>query len=191
MPRALCWSYGGGVFLCARCPCIQDFTHENATRKQCTATSGTEHPRTQTPTGPNTRVLGAHVLEPLVPRAEVSLVSRGGGLRTKRIRSHPGGNAGANLKSISHRCHPILVAFVWELTTETIYLPLGCLQGGDAGVGVHYFVRSGVSCLEVYCGWLMDRGCTQRDRGCTQRDRGCTQREVALGHARSQIRSRG
>ena len=36
----------------------------------------------------------------------------------------------ANLKSISHRCHPILVAFVWELTEETIDLPLGCLQGG-------------------------------------------------------------
>ena len=37
--------------------------------------------------------------------------------------SHPGGNPGANLKSISHRCQPILVAFVWELTKETIYLP--------------------------------------------------------------------
>jgi len=36
----------------------------------------------------------------------------------------------ANLKSISHRCHPILVAFVLELTKETIDLPLGCLQGG-------------------------------------------------------------
>jgi len=43
---------------------------------------------------------------------------------------HPRGNPEANLKSISHRCHPILVAFVWELTKETIYLPLGCLQGG-------------------------------------------------------------
>ena len=42
---------------------------------------------------------------------------------------HPGGNPAANLKSISHRCHPILVAFVWELTEETINLPLGCLQG--------------------------------------------------------------
>ena len=42
----------------------------------------------------------------------------------------PGGNPGANLKSISHRCHPILVAFVWELTKETIHLPLGCVQGG-------------------------------------------------------------
>ena len=39
---------------------------------------------------------------------------------------HPG----ANLKSISHRCHPILEAFVWELTEETIDLPRGCLQGG-------------------------------------------------------------
>ena len=45
---------------------------------------------------------------------------------------HPGGNPGANLKSTSHRCHPILVAFVWELTEETIDLPLGCLQGGFA-----------------------------------------------------------
>jgi len=44
--------------------------------------------------------------------------------------NHPGGNPGANLKSISHRCHPILVAFVLELTNETIYLPLGFLQGG-------------------------------------------------------------
>ena len=43
----------------------------------------------------------------------------------------PGGNPGANRKSISHRCHPILVAFVWELTKETINLPLGCLQGGS------------------------------------------------------------
>ena len=44
--------------------------------------------------------------------------------------SHPGGNPGTNLKPISHRCHPILVAFVWELTQETVNLPLGCLQGG-------------------------------------------------------------
>ena len=33
------------------------------------------------------------------------------------------------MKSISHRCHPILVAIVWRLTKETIDLPLGCLQG--------------------------------------------------------------
>ena len=39
----------------------------------------------------------------------------------------------ANLKSFSHRCHPILVAFVWELTKETIHLPLGYLQGGVEG----------------------------------------------------------
>ena len=43
---------------------------------------------------------------------------------------------GANLKSISHRCHPILVAFVWKLTKETIVLPLGCLQGGLFGDGM-------------------------------------------------------
>jgi len=46
------------------------------------------------------------------------------------ISRHPGRNPGANHKSISHRCNPILVAFVWELTKETIHLPLGCLQGG-------------------------------------------------------------
>ena len=36
----------------------------------------------------------------------------------------------ANLKSISHRCHLFEVALVWELTKETIHLPLGCLRGG-------------------------------------------------------------
>ena len=45
----------------------------------------------------------------------------------------------ANLKSISHRCHFFDVAFVWELTKETIHLPVGCLQSGDhmnaAGAG--------------------------------------------------------
>ena len=45
------------------------------------------------------------------------------------ISVHPGGNPGANLKSISHRCHLFEVAFLWELTKETIHLPLGCLQG--------------------------------------------------------------
>ena len=42
-------------------------------------------------------------------------------------RLESGGNPGANLKSISHRCYPILVAFVRELAKETIDLPLGCL----------------------------------------------------------------
>ena len=44
-------------------------------------------------------------------------------------RSHPGGRPGANLKSISHKCDLREVAFAWELTKETIHLPLGCLQG--------------------------------------------------------------
>jgi len=46
---------------------------------------------------------------------------------------HPGGNSGANLKSISHRCHPRRVAFERELTKQTICLLLGCLQGGCTG----------------------------------------------------------
>ena len=43
---------------------------------------------------------------------------------------HPGVELRANLKSIFYRCHLFEVALVWELTNETIYLPLGCLQGG-------------------------------------------------------------
>ena len=46
-----------------------------------------------------------------------------------RTFNHPGGNPGANLKSISQRCYVREVAFEWELTQETIYLPLGRLQG--------------------------------------------------------------
>ena len=42
---------------------------------------------------------------------------------------HPGDNPGANPKSISQRCPSILVEFAWELTKESIKLPLGCLQG--------------------------------------------------------------
>ena len=38
-----------------------------------------------------------------------------------------------NLESISHKCHLFEVAFVWELTEETIHLPLGWLQGGYQG----------------------------------------------------------
>ena len=49
---------------------------------------------------------------------------------------HPGVELGANLKSISHRCNPEEVAFVWKLTKETIHWPLGCLQDGFASV--HY-----------------------------------------------------
>ena len=35
-------------------------------------------------------------------------------------RTHPGGDPGANRKSIYHRCHPITVAFVWKLTREIV-----------------------------------------------------------------------
>ena len=48
-----------------------------------------------------------------------------------RLPSHSAGNPGANLKSIPHRCYPILTAFEWELTKHTIDVPLGCLQGGE------------------------------------------------------------
>jgi hypothetical protein len=42
----------------------------------------------------------------------------------------------ANFKSISHRCHLFEMAFVRELTTETMHLPLGCLQGGFKVLGL-------------------------------------------------------
>ena len=38
----------------------------------------------------------------------------------------------ANLESLSHKCRPEEVAFVWELTKE----PLGCLQGGVKSTAV-------------------------------------------------------
>jgi len=44
---------------------------------------------------------------------------------------HPGGNPWTNPKSFSHRCYPILVAFAWELTQETIEIFLGYIQGGS------------------------------------------------------------
>jgi len=47
--------------------------------------------------------------------------------RTASLGFHPGVELRADLKSISHRCHLFEVAFVWELTKETIHLPLGCL----------------------------------------------------------------
>ena len=63
-------------------------------------------------------------------------VTEGGGgglyaLVKVRASLHPGGQPGADLKSISHRWHSNLVDFVWESPKETIKLPLGCLQGGD------------------------------------------------------------
>jgi len=58
------------------------------------------------------------------------------GIRTRAIARatktlHPGVELRANLKSISHKCHLYEVVFVWELTKETIHLPLGCLQGAS------------------------------------------------------------
>ena len=50
--------------------------------------------------------------------------------KTVSLTPHPGVELKANLKSISHRCLLFEVAFVWELTKESIHLPRGCLQGG-------------------------------------------------------------
>ena len=47
----------------------------------------------------------------------------------QRGSSHVGGNPWAYLKSISDRCYPIPVAFVWELNQEIVNLPPGYLPG--------------------------------------------------------------
>ena len=47
--------------------------------------------------------------------------------------THPGVELSANLKSISHRCYLFEVAYVRELTQETIVLPLGCLRAALPG----------------------------------------------------------
>ena len=72
-----------------------------------------------------------------------SLFAKGWSGRAGKARSvemnhstHPAGNSGANLKSISYRCYLREVASEWELTRETIYLPLGCLQGGEVTRGL-------------------------------------------------------
>jgi len=67
-----------------------------------------------------------------VVNKELLLSVRRDGEETSR-QYHPGGNTGANLKSTSHRCYLWEVVFEWELTEETIYLPLNCLQGGWRG----------------------------------------------------------
>ena len=67
--------------------------------------------------------------------------------------TYPGGNLGANLKSISHRCRPILVAFVWELTEETINLPLGCLQGGHERPFKGYLM-CGLGAICIFFCWV-------------------------------------
>ena len=59
---------------------------------------------------------------PLSVQAGSHLVAKVG------LQAHPGGNPGANPKSISHRCYLFEVAFVWGLTKETMHLPLGCLH---------------------------------------------------------------
>ena len=57
--------------------------------------------------------------------------------------SHPGVELRANLKSISHRCHLFEVAFVWELTKETIDLPQGgtCHHAAVQALGVLWLPR--------------------------------------------------
>ena len=47
---------------------------------------------------------------------------------------HPGDNPGTDFEPIPHRCYPILVAFVWQLIKETVYLPMSCLQREDVWI---------------------------------------------------------
>ena len=47
------------------------------------------------------------------------------------LQPRPVGDPEANLESISHRCYLREAALEWELTKETIDLPLSCLEGGS------------------------------------------------------------
>ena len=63
------------------------------------------------------------------------------------MRSHLGGNQGANRNSISHKCYLFEVTFVWVLTKATTVL--GCLQGGDAHPEVLLDMQGAVLALVV------------------------------------------
>ena len=76
----------------------------------------------------------------------------GDSLATSEAQPHPGVELRANIKSISHRCHLFEVAFVWELTKETIHLPLGCLQGGQIHLDALCVHRS--KCTDPCCKWV-------------------------------------
>jgi hypothetical protein len=53
-------------------------------------------------------------------------------LKANPPRSRVEGKSQVNLPQMPpRRCHLFEVAFAWELTKETIHLPLGCLQGGE------------------------------------------------------------
>ena len=51
----------------------------------------------------------------------------------ERLQASEVPNPGANLKSLCYRCYFREAAFEWELTKDTIDLPLSCLQGKVKG----------------------------------------------------------
>ena len=53
----------------------------------------------------------------------------------------------ANVKSNSLKCYLFEVAFEWELTKETIHLPLGCLQGGCSLRSLSCAGKTSISCF--------------------------------------------
>ena len=74
--------------------------------------------------------------------------------------NHPGGNPGANLKSISHRSSG-KYHFEWELTKETIYLPLGCLQGGAQFEAVSQHAAGVLRLREWGWDYMAKHACTE------------------------------
>ena len=64
-------------------------------------------------------------------------------------RSPAFGDPGANRKSIFHRCHPIMLAFVWESTQKNIGQ-----EGSVSAAGTFLEDRSGVP--GVWSKWVQD-----------------------------------
>ena len=90
----------------ARYPCSTDVRAYSAHTRTCLSPGGAKISVKKHVDGWKRRVDGC---KKLAKRKQTAV-------KGARADSHPGGNPGANLKYISPICHPILVAFVRELT---------------------------------------------------------------------------
>jgi len=60
--------------------------------------------------------------------------------------------------NLPYKCHLKEVAFVWELTKETIHLPLGCLQGGVREFSREFSIDNQVARVRCTTGVILRAG---------------------------------